>query len=76
LEDLQKSFASLQSQLDKQTRLARQAQDSFSSSRRDRTAFAADVADSGEIAYHAFSMENELSFHPRHLGVRTTIDSD
>jgi hypothetical protein len=87
LEDLQKSFASLQSQLDKQTRLARQAQDSFSSSRRDRTAFAADVADSGgdhqlprEIPHHAFSMENDLSFqesfHPRPLGVRTTIDSD
>ena len=51
MEDLHKSFASLQSQLDKHTRLARQAQDSFSSSRRGRTAFAADVTDSGEIAY-------------------------
>jgi hypothetical protein len=76
LEDLHKSFASLQSQLDKHTRLARQAQDSYSSSRRDRAAFAADVADSGENAYHAFAMENDLSYHLRPLGVRTTIDSN
>ena len=81
LEDLQKSFASLQSQLKKHSRQARQALDT-SSSRRDRAAFAAHADDSAEASYAAFVMDRpdaasrEHEFYPRPLAVRTTIDSD
>ena len=81
LEDLQKSFASLQSQLDKHSRQARQALDT-SSSRRDRAAFAAHADDSAEASYAAYVMDRpdaasrEHEFYSRPLAVRTTIDSD
>ncbi len=78
-------MASMQSQIDKHVRQARQAQAS-SSSRRDRSAFAAHADDSDEIAYTTFVADNaELypavrdrqyhSAHPRPLDVHTFIES-
>ena len=80
-EDLQISFASLQSQLDKHARQARQVLDT-SSSRRDRAAFAAQGDNSAEASYAAFVMDRpaaasrEHEFYPRPHAVLTTMDSD
>jgi hypothetical protein len=56
LAELQKSFASIQSQLDKHSRQACQGQDS-SPPRRDRAAFTAQADDSAEASYTAFVMD-------------------
>ena len=80
LEELQTSFATLQSQLAKHARQARQVPAS-SSPRRDRAAFAAHADDSAEASYAAFVMDHPEDarvheYYPRPLCVRSTIDSD
>jgi hypothetical protein len=76
LEDLQKLMQSLQSQLDKHVRQVRPASSSHS---RERAAYVAHNSDSDELAYSALLSDRyavgPLSYDPRPLGVRTTIDS-
>ena len=76
LEDLQKLMQSLQSKLDKHVRQVRPAASSHS---RERAAYVAHNSDSDELAYSALLSDSyavgPLSYDPRPLGARTTIDS-
>ncbi len=76
LEDLQKLMQSLQSKLDKHVRQVRPAASSHS---RERAAYVNHNSDSDELAYSALLSDSyavgPLSYDPRPLGARTTIDS-